>query len=129
LSKQFHVGRLVNVVPKHFDCLPDGHIEQDTVVLVGPEIRRISFGRLKAPDEAGALIGEGIDFVQSGNESLHQFVIKWRLDSTDVDLGYVVRGHPIVSPLPNRITTTWSDLKNCRFGAAGSGERLQLDLF
>jgi hypothetical protein len=93
LPKQFHMRRAVNVVIQRFDGLPNRHVEQDSIVVVGPQVCSVSPGSTETPNEARAAIGESVDLVDPGGESRHQRVVQRSLHSSNVYLCDVVLRH------------------------------------
>ncbi len=69
LAQQLAVGRAVNIVLQGLDSFPNGHVQNQPVVVVGPQIGGIALRRLQPPDEAGSVVGEGVNFVQPADES------------------------------------------------------------
>ena len=72
------------------DALPHRHVDQDAVVIersdVGGGAPRFVG---KAPHEAGACVGEGVDFRELVHEVGHDRIVERRAHPRDIDLGYV----------------------------------------
>ena len=99
LAKQLRVGGAVDEGLERVGGFPNGQVEEDAVVIVGAEVGGVSRGGLQAPDEAGAAVGEGVDFIEPLDEASHERAVERGSHSGDVDLGHVVLGHfPSVAP-------------------------------
>jgi hypothetical protein len=93
LRQHFCVGRFVDVVLERINGFPDGHVQEHATVFPGTEVSGIAGVGLEAPDEASGRIREGVEFVEAGDEAVHDGIIEFRFDAADVDLRDVVFGH------------------------------------
>src|SRR4029077_5087704 len=88
LANELDVNGAINIIAECFDIFPDGHVHQDSIVVViGTEVGRVSLRSLKPPHEAGAAICKGIDFIQAVHEAGHARIVKRSFDAADVDWG------------------------------------------
>ena len=92
-ANQLGVGAAVDVLFKELGRLPDREVEDNSVVLIRPDVCRVTGLGLQPPDKARAAIRKRVDFIQPRDEPLHQRVFKRREHPRDVDLGQVVRRH------------------------------------
>jgi len=92
------VRGVIDVLFQRINRLPRLHVDEDSVIIIRPEIGGVTCGGLKPPDKAGAGVSQGIDFIQPGDKSFHHGIFEWGFDPSDIDLGYVVCGHWISSP-------------------------------
>src|SRR5690348_824912 len=133
----------VDVVLQGVNRCPDGHVHENAVVVIQPQVSRgASFACLQSPDEAGAAIREGIDFIQTCNEPGHQRIVERSLHPCDVDLRYMVAaGHVSLlrelASIPallrcssrDRWLTSWQNSRNSErtravFADAADGEEM-----
>jgi len=97
LAEQFGMGSSIDVVLERLNGFPDRHIEEHALVFPGTKISGVAFGGLQAPDEAGSVVGESIDFIEAGNEGIHDGIIERGFDAAYIDLCEVIVRHRFVS--------------------------------
>src|SRR5205085_11544171 len=93
LSQQLRMCSLVDVRAKRFDALPDRKIEQNAIVVVRTQVRRIPRLGLQSPNESRTPIGESVDLLEPFDEAGHDGILERGPHPADVDLGDVVLRH------------------------------------
>src|SRR5215470_12766510 len=78
LSQNLGVNRPINVMLEGLNCFPNGHVEQDAVIFIGPEVRCVALGGLQPPDKAWTTVSKCIQFVQPSHEPCHERIIERR---------------------------------------------------
>jgi hypothetical protein len=92
------MSRAVDVILRRLDRLPNGHMEEDTIVVrIRPKIGGVPFVRLKPPNEARTLMSKRVEFIQPVHEAGHDGIVEWRLEPSHVDLGYVIFAHRLLA--------------------------------
>lgn len=87
LAHDIRVMGSVDVGFEVFHGFPNGHIDEDRIVVVWANGGRISFLGFKPPNKAGAGIGQGVDRLKLGDETGHESVGHGRADAADIKLG------------------------------------------
>src|SRR5688500_10001 len=84
---------LIHIRVQRGRALPHGHGDDDHVVVVRTDRRRIAVLRLQPPDESGSAIGDRVDLVESRDELGHDDRVDRAEDAADVELGEMEDGH------------------------------------
>ena len=67
-AHHLQVAAGVDEVPERLDRLPDGHVDDQPVVVEGADRGGVAGLVLQPPDEAGRGVGEGVDRLEVGDE-------------------------------------------------------------
>ena len=96
---------VIDVLFQRINRLPRRHVDEDSVIIIRPEIGGVTCRGLKPPDKAGAGVSQGIDFIQPGDKSFHHGIFEWALIRPILTwaMWYAVTGFPLPnSPAANR---------------------------
>lgn len=86
------VSTPVNIFFEVIEAFPHRHIDQDRAAKRS-DARGVAILVLQSPDEARAVVCEGVDFRDLGDERCHRRMMKRSLHLRDVDLSELVLGH------------------------------------
>src|SRR5262249_36047224 len=71
---------------ERLDRVPNGHVEENPIVVIRPKVRRVPLIALEPPDESGTAVGERIDLVEKRHKVAHLDTIERGEHSSDVHL-------------------------------------------
>ena len=77
----------IDVLAHGVEIGPDRQVDEDPVVGIGTQCRRVAVLGLQSPDEAGAAIRQRVDLRQTRDEVAHDRPVHGATCPPDVDLG------------------------------------------